>query len=124
MVDAAMPCHSREATLTALAPAKINLTLQVHGKRQDGYHALTSLVIGIELFDELSFAPSDHPGIHLTCDDPTLPTDGSNLVTRAAALLAQRVHEPSGVSIELHKRIPVAAGLGGGNGHRGQQQQG
>jgi len=115
MVDTSMLCHSPEATITALAPAKINLALEVHGKRGDGYHALTSLVVGVELFDEMSFAALDHPGVHLACDHPDLPTDQGNLVTRAAALLAQHVDKPSGVRIELRKGIPVAAGLGGGS---------
>ncbi len=115
MVDTAVHLDAQETTLTALAPAKINLALEVHGRRGDGYHALTSLAIGLELFDELHFTATQRPGIHLACDDPAVPTDDGNLVARAAALLAERVAVPSGVEISLRKRIPVAGGLGGGS---------
>ncbi len=115
MVDTAAHFDTQETTLTALAPAKINLALEVHGRREDGYHALTSLAIGVELFDELGFTATQRPGIRLACDDPAVPTDDGNLVTRAAALLAERVAVPSGLEIRLRKRIPVAAGLGGGS---------
>ena len=104
-----------ETTLTALAPAKINLTLEVHGRREDGFHALTSLVAGVELFDELIFTPTGRPGVHLASDDPDLPVDEGNLVVRAAALLARRLAGSPGVRVELRKRIPVGAGLGGGS---------
>ena len=115
MVDATMPPHSHHTALTASAPAKINLTLQVHGRRDDGYHTLSSLVVGCALFDDLRFSASDDPGVYLSCDDPGLPADRHNLVNRAAAALAQHVDRPPGVSIELRKRIPLAAGLGGGS---------
>ncbi|MFH0981329.1 MAG: 4-(cytidine 5'-diphospho)-2-C-methyl-D-erythritol kinase [Planctomycetota bacterium] len=110
-----MRCHTCETTLTVSAPAKINLALHIHGKRQDGYHALTSLVIGVELFDEITCTPAERPGVQLVCDDPALPTNETNLVVRAAMLLAERVVGRPGVRIELRKRIPVAAGLGGGS---------
>ena len=115
MISAAMHCDTRETTRTALAPAKINLTLEVHGCRADGFHALTSLVAGVELFDEMTVTPAGRPGIHLVCDAPTVPVDEGNLVTQAAALLSQRLASPPGVRIELRKRIPVGAGLGGGS---------
>ncbi|MCP4592082.1 MAG: 4-(cytidine 5'-diphospho)-2-C-methyl-D-erythritol kinase [bacterium] len=101
---------------TATAPAKINLALQVHGRRQDGFHELTSLVAGLELSDEVTFSSTGDRGVVLTCDDPALPTGPANLVIRAAEALADRLlSPPCGVRIELRKRIPVAAGLGGGS---------
>lgn len=115
MVDAAMHRDTTGTTLRVEAPAKINLSLEIHERRSDGYHALTSLVIGVELFDEMTFTPAKNPGVHLVCDDPAVPVDDGNLVTRAAVLLAERVGVLLGVRIELRKRIPVAAGLGGGS---------
>ncbi|MCK4661095.1 MAG: 4-(cytidine 5'-diphospho)-2-C-methyl-D-erythritol kinase [Phycisphaerae bacterium] len=110
-----MHCDTCETTLRAKAPAKINLVLRVHGRRADGYHSLTSLVTGIELCDEMTFAPARRAGIHLVCDDPTLAVGCGNLVTRAARLLTEHAAEPCGVRIELRKQIPIAAGLGGGS---------
>jgi 4-diphosphocytidyl-2-C-methyl-D-erythritol kinase len=115
MVEAAAHRDTCSPSLTVSAPAKLNLLLRIHGRRADGYHALTSLVVGVELFDELTFTRTPQPGVHLTCDDPTLPVDDDNLVVRAAARLAARVRRPEGVRIALTKRIPVAAGLGGGS---------
>ncbi|MHB8619616.1 MAG: 4-(cytidine 5'-diphospho)-2-C-methyl-D-erythritol kinase [Chloroflexota bacterium] len=92
--------------MQARAYAKINLTLEVLGKRPDGYHELVSLVQTISLADELELHPGD--GLTLECDWPDL-ADDSNLVLRAARLLSR------GGRFVLRKRIPVAAGLGGGS---------
>jgi len=90
--------------------AKINLTLDVLGKREDGYHELSSVMQMIDLCDTLVIEKTGAAGIKLSCDLPGLPVDEGNLVYRAAKLLYA-----DGVSIELRKKIPVAAGLGGGS---------
>src|SRR5581483_1826770 len=89
-----------------LAYAKVNLTLEVTGKRPDGYHELISVMQTISLADELSFEPG--PSLSLECDVPELAND-DNLVVKAARLLRQ-----TGKFV-LRKRIPFAAGLGGGS---------
>jgi 4-diphosphocytidyl-2-C-methyl-D-erythritol kinase len=102
--------------MTLLAPAKVNLTLRILGRRPDGYHDLESLVQKVSLYDRLTFSDADDGVIELTCDDPTLPTDSGNLVWRAADLLRERFAPPGrGVRIRLEKRIPHGAGLGGGS---------
>lgn len=99
------------------SPAKINLTLNVLRRRRDGFHDIESLILGVEFFDSLEFRISNDPGIRLHCSDPSLPTDDRNLIVRAALAVAQRSGDCPGVEIELTKRIPVAAGLGGGSGN-------
>jgi len=99
--------------LTQAAPAKLNLSLAVTGRRADGFHELVSLVASVKLFDRLDFTPGGP--WRLTCDDPALPVDGTNLVLKAAE--AFRRHRPEVVSghFHLHKLIPSGAGLGGGS---------
>lgn len=101
------------------APAKVNLTLRVHGRRDDGFHEVTSLVIGIGLADSVYVGNGERtaPGgsIHLRCSEPDLPAGEDNLVVRAARLLAERTGSRRGVHIGLEKRIPVGAGMGGGS---------
>jgi 4-diphosphocytidyl-2-C-methyl-D-erythritol kinase len=70
----------------------------------------------VNLFDEMDFAPAAR-GLHLTCSDPALPTDAGNLVHRAATLFFQKTEIRDGVRIHLEKKIPLAAGLGGGSGN-------
>jgi 4-diphosphocytidyl-2-C-methyl-D-erythritol kinase len=93
---------------TAKSYAKINWSLRIIGKRADGFHDLETVFQTISLHDELTFRPSDV--LSLTCDDPTIPTDDTNLVMRAARL----VGAPH-VAIDLRKRIPAGGGLGGGS---------
>lgn len=88
--------------------AKMNWALRITGKRADGYHDLETLFQQISLHDVLTFSESDR--LSLTCDDPAIPTDDSNLVLRAAKLLG----EPR-VAIRLQKHIPSGGGLGGGS---------
>lgn len=93
------------------APAKVNLTLHVTGQRADGYHLLDSLVVFTEVGDRMRFAPA--PELSLTVIGPMaagVPSDASNLVLRAAALLGG-----GGAAITLEKHLPTAAGLGGGS---------
>ncbi len=89
------------------APAKVNLTLEVLGRRPDDYHALRSLMVPVDLCDEIEIEAAE--GLQLTCDDPTLVAD-DNLVLRAARAIGLR-----DLHIALRKRIPVQAGLGGGS---------
>ena len=98
--------------LTALAPAKINLILEVLGKRDDGYHEIRSLVQAINLCDVLSFEPDRQ--ITLECTEPSLQSS-NNLATQAAALLKEVSGCDKGVKIRLEKRIPWGVGLGGGS---------
>lgn len=97
------------------SPAKVNWTLRVLGRRPDGYHEIESLVGPVTLFDELAFEFRGEPGVCLTCNRPDLPTDASNLVVRAGALLADKAGRPLGAVCRLVKRIPVGGGLGGGS---------
>ena len=100
--------------LTLKAPAKINLALEVAGKRPDGYHEVAMIMQSVSLHDTLilSLQESD---ITLICDRPELPCDHSNLAYRAAELLRREFGVTQGVQIELTKRIPLAAGLAGGS---------
>jgi 4-diphosphocytidyl-2-C-methyl-D-erythritol kinase len=98
--------------LVVRAPAKINLTLDVLGRRPDGYHALRSVMQTLELHDTLELRPA--PAIRFACDVPALAGE-DNLVPRAARLLRTATGYAGGVDVTLHKRIPVNAGLGGGS---------
>jgi len=94
--------------------AKINWTLEVLGRRTDGYHELRTLLQTVSLADSLSFERADD-GINLICDAPGVPLDETNLVVRAARLLKEATGFKGGVRIGLDKRIPIGAGLGGGS---------
>ncbi|MBM4083267.1 MAG: 4-(cytidine 5'-diphospho)-2-C-methyl-D-erythritol kinase [Planctomycetes bacterium] len=100
--------------LALLAPAKLNLFLEVLRKREDGYHDLETVMQEIDLCDELAFERRER-GITLTCDDVRVPTDERNLVWRAASLLSDECGVQDGVAIHLRKRIPVGGGMGGGS---------
>lgn len=95
------------------SPAKINLFLRVLGRRPDGYHNLASLFQAVTLGDELCFELGNRD--QLTCTDPTLPTDKSNLVLKAADLFRHKTGLSFGLKVHLEKRIPSQAGLGGGS---------
>lgn len=100
------------AALTFKAYAKVNLTLEVLGQRDDGYHDIVSIMQVIDLADTLTLEEAD--GISLDCDDPKL-AGPDNLALKAARLLADETGTKRGVRIALRKGIPVAAGLGGGS---------
>jgi len=100
--------------LRALAPAKVNLFLRVLRRRADGYHDIFSLMQQISLYDELIFSPRPR-GIVLTCPDSDLPVNQDNLIIRAARSIFSCTGYAKGVSITLFKKIPLAAGLGGGS---------
>ena len=98
-----------------LAPAKLNLFLEVLGKRPDGYHEIESLMARVNLCDRLTFADDPSGRISLSCDDPELPLDSANLVVRAAERLRRESGTARGARIELFKSIPARAGLAGGS---------
>ncbi|MBO4338163.1 MAG: 4-(cytidine 5'-diphospho)-2-C-methyl-D-erythritol kinase [Lachnospiraceae bacterium] len=100
------------------APAKLNLTLDVTGLRDDGYHLVKMVMQSVSLCDELTIEKVDDPaqtGIILTCDREGLETDERNLVWKAANLITETCSVKSGVRIDLKKNIPMAAGLAGGS---------
>jgi len=107
---------SSDAVVVA-APAKLNLFLEVLGKRPDGYHDLASLMVAVDLFDTVELRSRSDGAIVLECDPPGLPTGPDNLVYQAAEKLRARAHPARslGVSIRLTKRIPLQAGLAGGS---------
>jgi 4-diphosphocytidyl-2-C-methyl-D-erythritol kinase len=100
--------------ITKASPAKVNLYLQVLRKREDGYHDILSLMQKISLCDELAFATTGG-GIALHCPGTNLPEDEGNIVYRAAAAFYSRIGTSPGIEITIRKRIPIAAGLGGGS---------
>ncbi len=98
-------------------PAKVNLDLHVLGRRPDGYHDIDSLFQAVSLFDRLRFyREPDTNGVTLTVTNRSdLPTDDSNLVSKAFHLMKSRFGLEGGLEVELEKNIPIAAGLGGGS---------
>ncbi len=109
--------------LIVRAPAKVNLTLDVLGRRPDGYHALRSVMQTLELHDTLELTGLVEPAIVFECDAPALRGD-ANLVMRAARLLREHTGYSGGARIVLRKRIPVDAGLGGGSSDAAATLQG
>lgn len=98
------------------APAKINLSFEIKGRRPDGFHEIETLMVPISLADRLIIDVSEHNGdIGFSCDDPSLPGGDDNLVVRAAKLFRERTGNNTGVQIRLEKKIPHGAGLGGGS---------
>jgi 4-diphosphocytidyl-2-C-methyl-D-erythritol kinase len=98
-----------------LAPAKLNLFLEILGRRPDGYHEIESLMVAVDLYDTLRFADDPSGAVMLRCDDPTLPAGPGNLVVKAAERLKAATGCPRGAAIELRKAIPAQAGLAGGS---------
>ena len=127
--------HPKRNRLIVRAPAKLNLFLEVLGKRPDGFHELQTLMVSINLYDTLTFTEEESDSIELRVSGPTagieltadndkrrpsaVPSDQTNLVVKAARLLRERAAsnraKQTGVRIHLTKRIPVAAGLAGGS---------
>ncbi len=98
------------------SPCKVNLLLNILGKRADGFHELETVMHPINLCDRLSFERTA-TGVQLSCSHRDLPTDATNLVHRAATRFLEAAHLREGVRIHLTKQIPIAAGLGGGSGN-------
>lgn len=107
-----------DGTVRVAAPAKVNLTLHVTGRRDDGYHLLHSLVVFAGLFDRVILEPADRLSLEVVGPNASalagVPTD-DNIVLRAAWALAAATGSPKGARITLHKMLPVAAGIGGGS---------
>jgi 4-diphosphocytidyl-2-C-methyl-D-erythritol kinase len=98
------------------SPCKVNLLLNILGKRPDGFHELETVFHPVHVCDELAFERRGQ-GIELSCNDATLPTDSRNLVHRAAEKFLTAAKIADGLKIHLEKKLPLAAGLGGGSGN-------
>lgn len=98
-----------------LSRAKLNLFLEVVGKRSDGFHDIESIFVEIDLADILTADAEESGVIVFTCDVPEVPTDNANLVIRAADLLQRECGARGGIRFRLEKRIPMGSGLGGGS---------
>ena len=105
-------------TLARKSPCKVNLLLNILGRRPDGFHELETVMLPVPVFDELTFERRPR-GIELACSDASLPSGPANLVYRAAEAFRREAGIDVGVRIHLEKKIPVAAGLGGGSGNAG-----
>jgi 4-diphosphocytidyl-2-C-methyl-D-erythritol kinase len=103
-----------DRSVTIDAPAKINLFLKILGRRPDGYHDIYSLVQAVDLYDTLTISVSNN-GTELISEATTVPLDSSNIIWKAAELLRRQTGFTQGIQINLTKRIPVGAGLGGGS---------
>lgn len=100
---------------TIQAPAKLNLGLRVTGRRPDGYHELVSVMVPISLFDTVQVELSRGEGIVLHCEGRSVPPHSDNLAYKAASHFRSRTGLQGKVNLRLNKRIPVAAGMGGGS---------
>lgn len=101
--------------ITVKALAKINIGLDVTGRRDDGYHLVRMIMQTVHIYDLVTIKKAEDDGISMTTNAKFLPVDGDNLCIRAAKMLADEFDLPCGVSISLSKRIPVAAGMAGGS---------
>jgi 4-diphosphocytidyl-2-C-methyl-D-erythritol kinase len=102
--------------MQVLAPAKINLSLKILGRRSDGFHEIETVITPISLYDEIKVEKrSGKTGIVFRCDVPSVPQGDDNLVVRAAKAFVAKAKIDAAISIELQKKIPHAAGLGGGS---------
>jgi len=104
---------------TLLAPAKINLYLEIVGDRPDGFHELVMVMQTVALCDRITLRPNGLQEFRLFCSHPLVPQDSSNLAHRAATLMAKEFPRLfanyGGIDITIEKHIPVAAGLAGGS---------
>lgn len=98
-----------------LAPAKVNLSLRVLRRREDGFHEIESLMVPVALFDRLDIELRASGGLEFVCSDPALPADEGNLAVRAARLFCGTFGLEPNLRLALEKRIPHGAGLGGGS---------
>ena len=98
-----------------VAPAKVNLSLRVARRREDGFHEIETLMVPLSLHDTLEFTAREAGGLAFTCSDPSLPTGPENLVVRAVNEFSRHTGRAVNVSVHLRKEIPHGAGLGGGS---------
>ncbi len=101
--------------LTLRAPAKINLGLRILSRRPDGYHEIETLFVPIDLCDDLEVREGERAGVRIRIQGADLPSDGTNLAVRGAEAACQAAGILPRLELRLRKRIPVAAGLGGGS---------
>ena len=104
----------KDTVLKTKTPAKLNLRLKVTGRRPDGYHDLVSLMVPVDVCDTLAFRPIPE-NVELVWEGLPVPVDEHNLVKRAAAAFLERIGGRGGISVQVTKNIPVAAGMGGGS---------
>lgn len=97
------------------ANAKINLALDVLGRRPNGYHDVRMIMQSVDLYDEIEIVPNDEKRIIIKCDNNDLECDESNLIYRSAKAIMEKVGATEGFSIRLSKNIPIAAGMAGGS---------
>jgi 4-diphosphocytidyl-2-C-methyl-D-erythritol kinase len=102
------------SAMQVLAPAKINLSLKILGRRGDGFHEIETLIAPISLYDKIDIERQSR-WIDFSCDDPTVPSGDENLVVRVAKAFFEKMKISGGVTIKLQKQIPHGAGLGGGS---------
>ena len=100
-------------TLKLYPPAKINLGLTVQGKRPDGYHEVRTVLQKVDLRDRVTLTRRPR-GLRVWCSHPDVPDGALNLAHRAARLLLEQKRSTAGCSVYIEKKIPAAAGLGGG----------
>lgn len=100
---------------TFFSPAKINLLLDIHGKREDGYHDLSSLIVGLDFGDFINIKKIKGSEDLLECNDPSIPCDENNLILKAMALLRKEIPIDQYFKFSLNKKIPSQAGFGGGS---------
>lgn len=120
MFDGLPRCwHLRKETgvraISIFAPAKLNLFLAITGRREDGFHDLVSVVARLTFGDTLRVEEGEPGRFGMTCDDPAVPCDESNLVLKAANAFAAATDWRGGANFALEKKIPMGAGLGGGS---------
>src|SRR4051794_23047929 len=108
------PGYATGSTHFVRSYAKINLSLDILGKRADGYHELVTVMQTIDLYDTICLTAIEEDTVRVICSRPELNGD-DNLAARAAQAVRQRLSLSQGVMIELQKHVPVAAGLGGGS---------
>lgn len=106
--------NTTDNSIEILAPAKINLFLQVLNKRSDGYHNINSLFQAVTLFDKIVFAGTEEPECRIKFTGNSQPLE-NNLIAKAYELLKSRFSLTGGIDVTLEKKIPIAAGLGGGS---------
>ncbi len=100
-------------SLTVKAYAKINLWLDITGRRGDGYHTLNTVMRRVDLYDDITVTPTENDTVTIHCDDPAVPCDERNIVYKAWKLFRGLYGSPFGADIDIRKHIPLEAGLGG-----------
>ena len=118
-VPFASASSSNSSSLNLFSPAKINIFLRIVRRREDGFHDLASLFHVIDLGDDMTFTllPPGSTSDQLTCNFPDVPTDESNLVIKALNLFRRKTGATDRFSVDLFKRVPHGAGMGGGSGN-------